>query len=430
MIKKKKYENLYKETSDLAAKYEQALKQIENFENRVNTAKTAFDNLELPVFFSDVVKIKIDKSKLELKAAESIQEKTKLFASLEEVPALRKNLDKELADLTEKLNQPQKEYQEYERKLAEWHAKESEIIGDESKIDSLKYFENLIDSLIGLPIQLKILKEDRRKKSIEIFNKIVELRDIYRTLYKAVQDFIENDELANKFDLEFDVSIIERSFAEKFLSFIKQNVGGKLYHSGSKGLIDELIEKFNFNEAGDVTAFLNEIENLLEGENVEDIIKGQVTDLYNYIFSLDYLKPTYQLKLFGKGIEQLSPGERGHLLLVFYLLVDIDDRPLIIDQPEGNLDGQSIYETLVLAIKRAKKDRQIIIVTHNPNLAVVCDSEQFIHAFIDRKDGHAVKYSSGALEESDVKKVVIDKLEGTPPAFDNRKSKYSFGVQN
>ena len=168
----------------------------------------------------------------------------------------------------------------------------------------------------------------------------------------------------------------------------------------------------------------------MRGEDVEEVVKGQVTDLYNYIFSLDYLKPTYQLKLFGKGIEQLSPGERGHLLLVFYLLVDKDDRPLIIDQPEGNLDGQSIYETLVLAIKRAKKSRQIIIVTHNPNLAVVCDSEQFIHASIDRKDGQAVKYSSGALEESDVKKVVIDKLEGTPPAFDNRKSKYSFGVQN
>lgn len=110
-------------------------------------------------------------------------------------------------------------------------------------------------------------------------------------------------------------------------------------------------------------------------------------------------------------------------MLVFYLLVDKDDRPLIIDQPEGNLDGQSIYETLVLAIKRAKKLRQIIIVTHNANLAVVCDSEQFIHAFIDRKDGHAVYYTSGALEESDLKKVVIDKLEGTPPAFNNRQSR-------
>jgi ABC-type lipoprotein export system ATPase subunit len=418
-----------KEQSDLSAKYEKAISQIANFQIRFNSDKTKFDDLELPIFFSDVVTIKIDTSKLEALSEEAKQLKEELEKVLVDIPSRRETLNNELATLTERLNQPQKEFQEYEKSLAEWQSREREIIGDESKLNSLKYFQHLIDDLAGYPIQLKILKEQRREKSLEIYAKIAEFGSIYRSLYKSVQDFIENDELANKFDLKFDVSIIERDFSEKLLAKIRQNLSGKFFHGGSTRIIDELVGRYDFNKTEDVVLFLTEVEGLFEDEDTEKLVKCEVPELYNFIFSLSYLKPTYQLKLFGKGIEQLSPGERGHLLLVFYLLVDDDDRPLIIDQPEGNLDGQSIYETLVLAIKRAKQFRQIIIVTHNPNLAVVCDSEQIIHASIDRENENAVCYKSGAIEDPLLKKVVIDKLEGTPPAFDNRKAKYSFGVR-
>ena len=99
------------------------------------------------------------------------------------------------------------------------------------------------------------------------------------------------------------------------------------------------------------------------------------------IFELEYLKPKYFLQLNGKSLEQLSPGERGILLLVFYLMIDKDERPLILDQPEENLDNQTIYRVLVRCIKKAKEKRQIFLVTHNPNLAVVCDAEQIIVSF-------------------------------------------------
>lgn len=418
-----------KKQSDISAKYEKALGQIINFQTRLKSDRTKFDDLDLPIFFNDIVTVTIDTVKLEALSDEAVKSKEVLEGVLNAIPSKKEEMNKELDALTEKLNQPQKEFQEYEKKLAEWQSREREIVGDESTLYSLNYFQNLIDDLVKYPVQLKILKEQRRSKSLEIYKKIAEFSAIYKSLYKAVQDFIDNDELAKKFDLEFDVSIVERNFAEKFLAKIKQNIGGKFFHSGSTGIISDIAGKYDFNKVDEIPLFLNEIENLFTDEDIETLAKGGVPELYDFIFSLEYLKPTYQLKLFGKGIEQLSPGERGHLLLVFYLLVDKDDRPLIIDQPEGNLDGQSIYETLVLAIKRAKNFRQIVIVTHNPNLAVVCDSEQFIHASIDRENANAVCYTSGALEESNFKKVVIDKLEGTPPAFDNRKNKYSFGVE-
>lgn len=151
--------------------------------------------------------------------------------------------------------------------------------------------------------------------------------------------------------------------------------------------------------------------------------RDRIKDLYDFLYGLDYLLPRYSLTYDGQEISQLSPGERGLLLLVFYLLVDKDDIPLVIDQPEENLDNQTIYKILVKCIKTAKQRRQVIMVTHNPNLAVVCDAEQIIYAACD-KSNKRFTYVSGAIESPEIKNRVVEILEGTKPAFVNRKQKY------
>ena len=92
------------------------------------------------------------------------------------------------------------------------------------------------------------------------------------------------------------------------------------------------------------------------------------------------MNPQYVLRLGEKELQQLSPGERGALLVVFYLLVDPGRMPLVIDQPEHNLDNETVAKLLVGAIKDAKTRRQIIVVTHNPILAVVCNADQVVCA--------------------------------------------------
>ena len=98
--------------------------------------------------------------------------------------------------------------------------------------------------------------------------------------------------------------------------------------------------------------------------------------------------------------------------------------PLVIDQPEHNLDNESIMHLLVPCFKEAARRRQVIVVTHNPNLAVVADADQVIHARIDRADGHRIEYVTGSLESSSVSKLVVNVLEGTLPAFQQRGSVY------
>jgi len=156
----------------------------------------------------------------------------------------------------------------------------------------------------------------------------------------------------------------------------------------------------------------------------EQLRKGvEPIEVLDYLFGFDYLSPRYSLTYDGQEIGQLSPGERGLLLLVFYLLVDKDDIPIVIDQPEENLDNQTIYRVLVKCIKKAKERRQVIMVTHNPNLAVVCDAEQIIYASCD-KAASRFDYESGASEQPEIKDRVVQILEGTEPAFKNRQSKY------
>ena len=76
------------------------------------------------------------------------------------------------------------------------------------------------------------------------------------------------------------------------------------------------------------------------------------------------------------------------------------------------------------ALQQAKKRRQVLIVTHNPNLAVVSDSEQVIHAHLNKKDKNRITYTPGAIENPFINRKIVDVLEGTRPAFDNRDSKY------
>ena len=141
------------------------------------------------------------------------------------------------------------------------------------------------------------------------------------------------------------------------------------------------------------------------------------------LFRSSYIGVSFKLKMGGHSLEELSPGERGIVLLIFYLALSKNNTPIIIDQPEDNLDNQSVYNKLVPCICAAKKKRQVIIVTHNPNIAVACDAEQIIYCHMD-KNKYAIAYEAGAIENQKMKNHVVDVLEGTMPAFNLRKNKY------
>jgi hypothetical protein len=129
--------------------------------------------------------------------------------------------------------------------------------------------------------------------------------------------------------------------------------------------------------------------------------------------------------------------------LLIYLEVDRDFRPLLIDQPEENWDNRSVYSTLVEYFRKAKRKRQIILVTHNANLVVNSDAEQIIVANFDldpQVQAVKIEYVSGALEfrqkpdalstspllRQGIREHVCELLEGGDEAFQRREHKYDF----
>lgn len=132
-------------------------------------------------------------------------------------------------------------------------------------------------------------------------------------------------------------------------------------------------------------------------------------------------------------LEKLSPGTKGIVLLILYLGMDIGDtRPLIVDQPDENLDNESVYNLLTTYFKKAKTRRQIILITHNPNLVVNGDSEQVIVASCERRQNGIphITYHSGSLEDiapgdRGIRQQVCRILEGGSDAFLKRERRYS-----
>jgi ABC-type uncharacterized transport system ATPase subunit len=143
-----------------------------------------------------------------------------------------------------------------------------------------------------------------------------------------------------------------------------------------------------------------------------------------WLYGTEHIRIQYSIDYDGIDIRKLSPGTRGIVLLLLYLaLDDADDRPLIIDQPEENLDPKSIFDELVSLFLEAKSKRQVIMITHNANLVVNTDADQVIVA---RAGPHApgqlppISYLSGGLESANIRQAVCDLLEGGERAFQER----------
>lgn len=158
-----------------------------------------------------------------------------------------------------------------------------------------------------------------------------------------------------------------------------------------------------------------------------------IQDVLEWLYKVDHVRLSYGLKYNGADLEKLSPGTKGIVLLILYLGMDVSDtRPLVVDQPDENLDNESIFKLLKRYFRLAKARRQIILISHNPNLVVNADSEQVVVATCMRRDDGLphITYRLGGLDHSaadgtGIRQQACRILEGGADAFRNRESRYA-----
>ena len=424
--------------TDLKVSAGKLLGAVANLEEYQRELRSTWDREKGTVDLSvdDVITLTIDKGPLDrVIAAANVRISTLKREANPDVPDTladqKKKLSGQLKDVQDKLSLPSKQHQDYLEALKKWEKKRQKLIGDGTVAGTQKSIENELNELATLPEALRDLKKERSDRVRDIYQSLDEWADIYRDLYKPVREYIDEHQLTG---IEFDVSVRNVRLEKPFFEIVSRAKAGS-FHGEGESVLKEALEEADFSSSNGAVTFADGLVALLEtdargGEPASRAIDAQLKEradmgqLYDLIFSLKYLEPSYSLRWCGKGLDQLSPGEKGALLLVFYLVIDQTDCPLILDQPEENLDNETVSKMLVESVNEARGRRQVIMVTHNPNLAVVCDADQVIRARIDVEDGFALSYESGGIENPRINQAIVDVLEGTRPAFDKRDLKY------
>ncbi|PRY56020.1 TrlF family AAA-like ATPase [Glycomyces artemisiae] len=301
------------------------------------------------------------------------------------------------------------------------------IIGTESDNDSLSSLEALRMQIVQAPGQLDELRELIISHSGRIHAVLQEQLDAVSSLYEPASRFISSSEVVQNAGLEFSADLrilpswISLSGAldgrrngslPEWLDEMPQRVEGTNW-SQLAGELSDALKRLEHERGGAESPFRDPASAIKSTVNIEDFLMS--------IFDLSWLEVRFGLTGDGLPLSQLSPGQRGLVLALFYLVVDRRTTPLILDQPEENLDNETIASKLVPAIYEAAGRRQTIVVTHNANLAVVGDADQIIHCKLN-ENRFTVK--CGSISELNVAEFALNVLEGTKPAFDNRRLKY------
>ena len=202
--------------------------------------------------------------------------------------------------------------------------------------------------------------------------------------------------------------------------------------------------KFDSQSSGDFKSELaDKFRRSLKGEIR---LKNQHTPIsfLEMILAEPQVAISYQITYDGDTFDHMSEGKKAFVIL--RLLLDYSNRscPILIDQPEDELDNRAIYTDLVKYLRQKKKERQIILVTHNPNIVVGTDAEQVIVAnqhgvntpncdgikfcYLTGGLEHSVAYDdsiAAVLERQGIREHVCEVLEGGAEAFRNREQRYT-----
>lgn len=416
---------------------QQLLKKISLLQESANELNGEIERYVSLYNLKDIslIKLSLPDKKLRESITEMNQRKLDLITQFEgnqNVQGLSDKLslvEEARATLIDTADSAEKKYQKYRRDLENWETEKQRIIGSCTVDETLEYYkferEYLDNSIYA---EYENLKERRAEKARELYKVKKNFIEIYESIYSPIRQEISNllGNIHDDISFATSIELSSPALSEELLKFVDHRYGSKFRGKAeATNAIDKCIRETDYNDLDSVIHFADSVL-AIAGENA-DISEKRITDkitLYNKIFSFDYFEARYKLQMGNRNLEELSPGERGIVLLIFYLALSKNNIPIIIDQPEDNLDNQSVFGKLVPCICEAKKKRQVIIVTHNPNIAVACDAEQIIYSEMD-KTSLNISYSSGAIEDNGTKLHVIDVLEGTMPAFNLRQKKYS-----
>lgn len=351
-----------------------------------------------------------------------LQSSDRVIDSLLEERSIAESLRDEykVSSIHEKLEEFHREYLRAIESVKCTGSEEIQSVQDklQANTERIKDIEGLIEtqsermekiiSLIGQLIRYKLeLSEVRRSTIAEMHMEGIEFRISTMAHVMRFKSKLQKELKRDTFEEEFEKLATflldprdDFAMLKKYYLFLLTSETGDLSEIGITGLNSRMISIWKEkSKNGTLDSLINVIpEDKVDISLVEN---GNVTD-----------------------INEGSPGQKCAALLAFIL--NSGDNPLIIDQPEDDLDNSLIYNLVVKSIRKIKNRRQIIIVTHNPNIPVLGDAEGII--ILERNSEGKVVFrenkKAGCIEEKVIRQGICNIMEGGEDAFRKREAKY------
>lgn len=348
--------------------------------------------------------------------------------------------------------------QSLKNEIEKWKAKEVDIIknieekrivleGQGIKLD-MSFIRKVTKDVSDFDAKLKELRQKEIKYKELVKERITLIEDrktnldnLYNERYKFIYT-VNGNLKGSVIDYEVELRIEKQNLSSELATLIKNVMGYRTAQVPKADLIVEKISYFDLIKAlhkSDVTVFTA----LRNGSGQPNFSKEEAMDIIARLKNMETLgqlerlvvkdKPFIKIKkiitnedksktVIERDFSKLSMGQQQSILLTL-LLYSKRNCPLIIDQPEDNLDSEFIYKTLVKNLKRIKEHRQVIIVTHNANIAVLGDSELILPLKSTNEKTSIV--DRGSIDNRKTNSMACVILEGGETAFKKRQVIYN-----
>ena len=365
-----------------------------------------------------------------------------LFSEHTDILSVLKAKNEKWEDIRDKLSELEREAELVindwyaEKNVADWmralktDMEQYELLSTELKqqgIDPSRYPQLLtqqknIQKELDLIDEYQLREKEREAEKREVFKQIKENRKI---LSKKRQEFLTSVLQNNQ-----AVSIKVKLFGEDWEGIEEELRGILQCQAPFDKDIEDLEDIYQENGVRGIEKLKEAIKGIRNGErdakdkrftkHLKSLTQESVIDLILW-FPRDDLKITFGPN--RQPIEQSSPGQRNAALLAFIL--SYGDEPLLLDQPEDDLDNELIYSLIVRQLRETKSRRQVIVVTHNANIVVNGDAEMVLPLEVGGGETHVRRAAS--IQKKEVREAICNILEGGQQAFEQRYKRIHLG---
>lgn len=256
-------------------------------------------------------------------------------------------------------------------------------------------------------------KEQKTTFRNNLLNALSELNKLWLIEFQAIKDQLDK---INSRNSSLQISAEFKGDKKDFLEFFKNIFrGSNIRESTLSGIVSQYADFGNiyqdFEHAKTKVGSSPETFEKYFTENLHSLLTFQVQNKFTIYYR-------------GKELQHHSLGQRASALILF-IFNQHDNDVIMIDQPEDDLDNQTIYEDVIKLIRELKLNTQFIFATHNANFPVLGDAEQVISC---RYSDERVKTRIGSIDSPVLQKEIVDIMEGGEDAFNKRKEIY--GIWN